>query len=88
MKYLHISRIWTDSTHIHAETTDGRHASYSFSAWPRLAGATEEQRQDFRLSYSGIHWLQIDEDLSFNGIFRDNNVLKKGEQIVWLNRYD
>lgn len=37
--------------------------------WKRLANATQKQREAFTLSYSGIHWPEIDEDLSFEGMF-------------------
>ena len=83
MKLTRIERVWTDATHIHAETTDGRHASYAFALWPRISAATDEQRRDFVLSYAGIHWPQVDEDLSFNGMFRDSHIIADGEQIVW-----
>ena len=69
-----IERVWVDDTHVYAETKDGRRASYAFSEWPCLANATAEQRQDFYLSYGGIHWPQIDEYLSFDGMFTDNTV--------------
>ena len=70
-KEMKIAKVWVDSPHVYAETTDGSRASYAFSVWPRLANATDEQRRDFHLSYAGIHWPQIDEDLSFEGMFRD-----------------
>lgn len=75
MKQIIISRVWVDDTHIYAETTDGMRASYAFTDWERLAQATSQQREDFYLSYYGIHWPQIDEDLSFEGMFRDNNLI-------------
>ena len=75
MKQIIISRVWVDDTHIYAETTDGMRASYAFADWERLAQATSQQREDFYLSYYGIHWPQIDEDLSFEGMFRDNNLI-------------
>ena len=75
MRQIIISRVWVDDTHIYAETTDGMRASYSFADWNRLANATSEQRKDFYLSYYGIHWPQIDEDLSYEGMFRDNNLI-------------
>ena len=41
-------------------------------ASPRLASATEAQRNFFRISASGygIHWPEIDEDLSVDGLIR------------------
>ena len=64
-----IDRVWVDDTRVYASTRDGLVASYPFAMWKLLAGATQSQREDFYLSYSGIHWPQIDEDLSFEGMF-------------------
>lgn len=64
-----VSKVWVDSDRVYAQTNDGLTASYAFSMWKRLASATPEQRGDFYLSYSGIHWPQLDEDLSFEGMF-------------------
>lgn len=38
----------------------------------KLKYATEQQRNDFRISPSGygIHWRQLDEDLSINGLLK------------------
>ena len=66
-----IARVWVDSHAVYAETTDGLCASYEFAQWPRLRNASVVQRQDFYLSYHGIHWPQVDEDLSFEGMFHD-----------------
>lgn len=87
MEQRKIAKVWVDSTHVYAETTDGIGASYAFADWPRLAHATDEQRKDFHLSCFGIHWPQIDEDLSFEGMFRDNNiydVLQRDCQICYV----
>lgn len=64
-----VKRVWTDDKAVYAETYDGLTASYNFSEWKRLADATPEQRNNFYLTYSGIHWPEIDEDLSFEGMF-------------------
>jgi len=74
MKHLKINRVWIDASRVYAETEDGLRASYAFVDWPRLANATDEQRRDFHLSFFGIHWPQIDEDLSFEGMFSDNHI--------------
>ena len=76
---LKIAKVWVDDTHVYAETADGLRASYAFSEWARLAHATDAQRHDFYLSYGGIHWPQIDEDLSFEGRFEDNGLLFAAE---------
>lgn len=68
MKHI-ISKVWIESGHVCAKTRDGLTASYPVSMWKRLATASEEQLNEFYLSYSGIHWPQLDEDLSFEGMF-------------------
>lgn len=68
MKHF-ISKVWIDSGYIYAQTRDGLVASSAVSLWERLASATEQQINDYYLSYSGIHWPQLDEDLSFEGMF-------------------
>lgn len=68
MRHL-IDRVWVDDTRVYAKTKDGLVASYPFAMWDRLKNATPAQRENFYLSYTGIHWPQIDEDLSFEGMF-------------------
>ena len=72
-----IQRVWVDDTRVNALTEDGLQASYPFSMWKRLANATPEQRQNFYLSYTGIHWRDIDEDLSFEGMFADAGLCER-----------
>ena len=45
---------------------DGREISAPLAWFPRLAGATEAQRADWRLMGNGvgIHWEEVDEDIS------------------------
>ena len=76
-KELTVVKVWVDAARVYAEAADGFCASYAFSDWERLANATDAQRRDFYLSPSGIHWPQIDEDLSFEGMFRDDGYLAK-----------
>jgi hypothetical protein len=49
---------------------DGRELSVPIRWYPRLAAATPEQRADWEFIGSGlgIHWPQIDEDLSVKGL--------------------
>ena len=72
-----IERVWVVDTEVHAQTQDGLQASYPFSMWKRLAKAMPELRQNFYLSYAGIHWPDIDEDLSFEGMFADAGLCER-----------
>ena len=57
--------VWFSDDCIFIETYDGEKLSQSLKWYPRLAEATEVQRTAFRLSSMGIHWEQLDEDVSF-----------------------
>jgi Protein of unknown function (DUF2442) len=52
--------------------TDGRKISVPLGWFPRLLHATAEQRRNFELlgEGEGIHWPDIDEDLSVAGLLR------------------
>ncbi len=47
---------------------DGRTISVPLVWYPRLRGATEAQLQAYELSPSGIHWDELDEDISVEGM--------------------
>lgn len=51
---------------------DGRTISVPLSWYPRLAGATPEQRARWEKCGGGygIHWPDVDEDLSTEGLLR------------------
>lgn len=51
---------------------DGRTISVPLAWYPRLLAATPEQRAKWRISGAGfgIHWPEIDEDLSTEGLLR------------------
>lgn len=51
---------------------DGRTISVPLVWYPRLLHATPEQRKNWRISGGGygIHWEDVDEDLSTEGLLR------------------
>jgi hypothetical protein len=51
---------------------DGRTISVPLVWYPRLANATPEQRKNWQIIGGGygIHWEEIDEDLSTEGLLR------------------
>ena len=49
---------------------DGTIGKERISEYPSLSNATPQEREDFTVSYFGIHWPQLDEDLSFEGIYK------------------
>ena len=71
MRRFYVVRAWTDETCLWVETKDGQRVCTPFSKWKRLESATKDQRNDFVLGYTGIHWPSIDEDLGYEGLFVD-----------------
>lgn len=51
---------------------DGRTISVPLAWYPRLLNATEAQRKNWRIAGGGygIHWEEVDEDLSTEGLLR------------------
>jgi len=50
------------------ELQDGRTLGVPLVWFPRLLNATAEQRHTFELSPQGIHWDELDEDISIEGL--------------------
>ena len=69
MANMVVEKVWLTDTEVWIRTADGREACEKFTEFPRLRFATPEQRAAFTLSKEGIHWEEIDEDLSFEGFF-------------------
>ena len=51
---------------------DGRRIATPLEWYPRLMTATPSQRANFEIMPMGIHWPEIDEDLSVAGMLKDN----------------
>ncbi|MDI6025509.1 DUF2442 domain-containing protein [Corticibacterium sp. UT-5YL-CI-8] len=50
------------------ELSDGRVLSVPLAWFPRLLHATAEQREKLTLSTRGLHWEDLDEDISVEGL--------------------
>lgn len=57
-----------DADSFMVELDDGRTIGVPLAWFPRLFHATPEQRQAFVLSRAGIHWEELDEDVSVQGL--------------------
>ena len=63
-------KVWFDDDNIWLALEDGRQVSAPLAFYPRLLNATREQRENYELIGPGIgiHWEDLDEDLSIEGI--------------------
>ena len=61
-----------DSERLIVDLMDGRTIAVPLAWYPRLLDASPEQRADWEVAGAGygIHWPQIDEDLSVEGLLR------------------
>jgi Protein of unknown function (DUF2442) len=50
------------------DLTDGRTLGVPLAWFPRLLNATPKQRESVEISRVGLHWEEIDEDVSIAGL--------------------
>ena len=60
-----IKKIWFEGERLYALTDDGRTLWQSLLYYPRLRFAKAAQRDRYSLNAFGIHWDELDEDVSF-----------------------
>jgi hypothetical protein len=62
----------TDEDNLFVDLADGRRIAVPLAWFPRLLHATNGQRQKWEIlgDGEGIHWPDIDEDLSVAGLLR------------------
>jgi hypothetical protein len=66
------SDVWFDSVMMHIRLLDGREISVPLEWFPKLRDAKEEERKKWRLIGKGvgIHWEELDEDISVDALLR------------------
>jgi hypothetical protein len=61
---------WCDDQSLHVRLADGREIATPLWWYPALNAATHSQRNNLELMFTGIHWPDLDEDLSVEGMLR------------------
>jgi hypothetical protein len=77
----------TDDT-LSVDLSDGRSISVPIAWFPRLLHSTEQERNNWRLigKGQGIHWGDIDEDISIEGLLAGRPSGESQESFnKWLN---
>ena len=70
------------------ELSDGRELSVPISWYPRLENGTEAERNNWELmpSGGGIHWPDLDEDISVSGVLAGKPSNESSESLSrWLS---
>jgi hypothetical protein len=66
-----------DDNTLWVDLSDGRTIGVPLSWFPRLMTATLAQREGVELSRTGLHWKEIDEDISVAGLFAGRDDMTK-----------
>jgi hypothetical protein len=64
------TKVWFDDDNMWVLLSDGRQLSIPLPYFPRLLKASSEQRKQYEFSGggTGIHWEELDEDISVEGL--------------------
>lgn len=69
---MKISKIWFADDRIYGQTDDGRTLWQSLLYYRRLRNASEKERNEYEMDDEGIHWYELDEDISFESFEYEN----------------
>ena len=70
-----------DDDSIWVDLSDGRAIGVPFAWFPRVLHATPEQRERVEISRMGLHWEELDEDISIAGLLAG-----RGDRTRWKTR--
>ena len=76
------ARVTNDAIIVDLE--DGRQVSAPLAWYPRLLHGTPKERANFQIGHYGIHWPDLDEDISIKGLLLGS---KSGESQKSLGRW-
>ena len=62
---MKITQIWFDSDFIYGKDDAGNQYQQSLLWYPNLKDADEKARQNYTFGFAGIHWRELNEDISF-----------------------
>ena len=81
---MKINKLWFADDRIYILTDNGRTLWQSLLYYRRLREATDAQRSDYELDDEGIHWYDLDEDVSLES-FEYENPEPKGVAKLFLS---
>ena len=67
-----IKSIWFDGEWLYGLGDDGKTYRQSLLWYPRLRAAGEDDRERYEFSTIGIHWRELDENVSFESFLYDD----------------
>jgi Protein of unknown function (DUF2442) len=71
-----------DDNSLWVDLNDGRTLGVPLVWFPRLLNATPEQRTMVEISYGGLHWAELDEDISIAGLLAGRGDVSRPEGVA------
>lgn len=62
------TKVWSEEDSLWLDLSDGRTLGVPLAWFPRLLRASPEQRAAVQISTRGLHWEELDEDISVEGL--------------------
>jgi Protein of unknown function (DUF2442) len=80
---IRVRSVRIDDEQLTVDLMDGRSISVPLAWYPRLLDATPDQRRRYEISGGGygIHWPDVDEDLSTEGLLRGAPAGESGRNV-------
>ncbi len=69
---MKIVKIWFNADYIYGKDERDKEYKQSLLWYPKLRAASEEERSEYTIGMSGIHWRKLDEDISFESFEYDD----------------
>ena len=69
---MRIIEIWFDANYIYGKDETGKKYKQSLLWYPKLREASDEERSQYIFGMGGIHWRELDEDISFESFEYDD----------------
>lgn len=74
---MRIVKIWFDGDWLCGQDDNGTTYRQSLLWYKKLRKATDEERENYTFGYDGIHWRELDEDVSFESFVYEDAVPTK-----------
>ena len=69
---MKITKIWFDDEHLVGQDENGTTYSQSLLWYPKLIEASDEEKISFTFGFDGIHWRNLDVDVSFDSFLYED----------------
>ena len=83
---MKVEKLWFENGRIYVTNDKGETLYQSLKFYPRLLVATDKQRAAYEFEPFGIHWEEIDEDMSYESFYyEDTKETAPGIQEAFLS---